>query len=83
MCNRSTGVVLGIRVVEILRFALRESEKTGQLQLEALLLVSRGTSRTIPCLHYDFKHIRTTIILAEMLAIANHARRLRLAVGIR
>ena len=79
VCNRSTAIVVGIRVVEVVSCALGEPKKTGQLDLETLLRVSCDTSGAALCLDNDVKYDRTTRLLAEMFAIANHVP---LAVGI-
>ena len=79
MCNGPTAVVVSIWVVEVVRCALGEPKKTGQLDLETLLRVSCGTSGAALCLDNDVKDDRTTRLLAEMLAIANHVP---LAVGV-
>ena len=79
VCNRSSAVVVSIQVVEVVSCALGESKKTAQLDLETLLRVSCGTSRAALCLDNDVKDDRTTRLLAEMFAIANHVP---LAVGI-
>ena len=79
VCNRSTAVIVGIRVVEVVGCALGESKKTVQLDLETLLRVPCGTSRAALCLDNEVKDDRTSRLFAEMCSIANHVP---LAVGI-
>ena len=79
VCNGPTAVVVSGWVVEVVCCALGEPKKTGKLDLETLLHVSCATSGTALCLDNDVKDDRTTRLLAEMLAVANHVA---LAVGV-